>query len=229
MTHFVHFFHFEKVKQRNPSLPEKRARLVALIEHLDHNVGKVMQALKDSRQLENTLVVFVSDNGGDRGSLANNGPTRGYKGDFFEGGIRVACAINFPGVYEGGVRNNHFMMTMDFFPTFCDMLNIPVEHEIDGISVLPALNGEEQDTENRYVFWVRTEGGNAFCGKSQCAVKHGQYKLVQNNPFNAAETFDLQSDPLEQNPLNPDSKVVKDLKRALTGHYNKHRSIPSQK
>lgn len=219
----------EKVQKRNPSLPEKRARLVALVEHLDYNVGKVMEALEKSGQRENTLVVFVSDNGGDRGSMANNGPTRGAKGDFFEGGIRVACAINLPGVYEGGVRNGNFMMTMDFMPTFCDMLNIPIEHEIDGISVLPALDGKEQDTDDRYVFWVRTEGGNNFCGKSQCAVKHGRYKLVQNNPFEAAETFDLEADPMEQKPVGQDSKVVKDLKRALTGHYNRHRAIPSQK
>ncbi|WP_303007044.1 sulfatase-like hydrolase/transferase [Bacteroides congonensis] len=111
-----------KVQARDKSLPVKRARLIALIEHLDYNIGKVMQALKESGQLDNTLVIFASDNGGDRGSMANNGPIRGAKGDMFEGGIRVPCALNMPGVFEGGRRDNHFIVMMDLLPTICELL-----------------------------------------------------------------------------------------------------------
>ncbi len=102
----------------------KRARLIALIEHLDYNIGKVIQSLEESGQLNNTLVIFASDNGGDRGSMANNGPTRGAKGDMFEGGIHVACALNMPGVFEGGRRDNHFVVMMDLMPTICDFVNV---------------------------------------------------------------------------------------------------------
>ena len=218
----------ENVQERNPDLPEKRARLVALIEHLDYNIGKVMDELKRTGQYENTLVVFASDNGGDRGSMANNGPVRGAKGDMFEGGLRVPCAINFPGVYDGGRRDSHFMMLMDFLPTFCDLLDIPVSKDIDGMSVLPALNGEEQDTENRYIFWVRTEGGSQFCGKSQCAVRYGDYKFLQNLPFETPYMFNIAEDPAETTPLELNGQVYKSLTKALTNHYNKCGSVPTQ-
>lgn len=153
-----------KVQERDKSLPVKRARLIALIEHLDDNIGKVMQALEESGQLSNTLVIFASDNGGDRGSMANNGPTRGAKGDMFEGGIHVPCALNMPGVFEGGRRDNHFVVMMDLMPTICDFVNVPVRHEIDGISVLDAIKRKKQNTEDRFVFWLRNEGGPQFGG-----------------------------------------------------------------
>lgn len=219
----------EKVRREHPEVPEKRARLIALIEHLDYNIGKIMAALKESGQAENTIVVFTSDNGGDRGSMANNGPVRGAKGEMFEGGLKVPCAVNMPGVYDGGRRNDDFIMLMDFFPTFCDMLGIPVTHEIDGISVLPSLNGQEQDTEDRYVFWLRTEGGAKFCGKSQCAVRHKGYKFLQNMPFEPPMMFNIAADPAETSPLKMDGPVYRDLTRALTGHYRECGAVPCQK
>lgn len=160
--------------------------------------------------------------------MANNGPTRGAKGDMFEGGLRVPCAVNLPGVYEGGCRNNHFMMLMDFLPTFCDMLDIPIEHEIDGISVLPALQGKEQDTENRYVFWLRNEGGANFCGKSQCAVRFDSYKLLQNMPFDKPLMFDISNDPMETTPQELKGPVYQKLQHALTRHYRKWGTVPWQ-
>lgn len=217
-----------RVNERDPSLPEKRAKLIALIEHMDHNVGRVIAALRESGQLENTLIVFTSDNGGDRGAMANNGPTRGAKGDMFEGGLRVPCAVSLPGVYEDGRRNNHFMMLMDFLPTFCDLLGVPVEHEIDGISVLTALGGGEQETSDRYVFWLRNEGGPGFCGKTQSAARYKSHKFLQNMPFEAAQMFDLDNDPLEAHPLELKGPRYRDLHRALTDHYRQWGAIPCQ-
>lgn len=218
----------EKVTARNPNLSEKRAKLVALIEHLDYNIGLVMEALRKSGQLDNTFVVFTSDNGGDSGSMANNGPTRGAKGDMYEGGLRVPCAVNMPGVYEGGRRNGNFIMLMDFLPTFCDMVGVPVEHEIDGISVLEALNGKPQDTENRYVFWLRNEGGPNFCGKTQSAVRYNSYKLLQNTPFEAHQMFNLGDDSLETTPLELKGPAYNTLQRAITDHYRKAGAVPCQ-
>ena len=218
----------ERVTERDPSLPEKRAKLVALIEHMDYNVGRVMEALRKSGQFENTLVVFASDNGGDRGAMANNGPARGAKGDMFEGGLRVPCAVRLPGVCEGGRRNDDFIMLMDFLPTFCDMLNIPVGHPIDGISVLASLKGEEQDTADRYRFWLRNEGGPNFCGKTQSAARYRNHKFLQNMPFEQAQLFDLVSDSLEASPLELKGPAYRDLHRALTDHYRKWGAVPCQ-
>lgn len=219
----------EKVRAAHPDMPEKRARLVALIEHLDYNIGKVMESLEKSGQRENTLVIFTSDNGGDRGSMANNGPVRGYKGDMYEGGIKVPCAVNLPGKFDGGRHCGNFAMLMDFFPTICDLLGIGFDNEVDGMSVLPALEGREQDTADRYVFWVRSEGGPQFCGKTQCAARYGAYKFVQNMPFERPQMFDLESDPDESEPLEPKGEECRKLQKALTEHYRKAGAVPSQK
>lgn len=87
----------ERVRQRENGISDKRAKLVALIEHLDFNIGKLYKALQENGQLENTLIIFCSDNGGDLGAEANNGPVRGFKGDLYEGGIKVPCAVYWKG------------------------------------------------------------------------------------------------------------------------------------
>ena len=160
--------------------------------------------------------------------MANNGPARGAKGDMFEGGLRVPCAVRLPGVCEGGRRNDDFIMLMDFLPTFCDMLNIPVGHPIDGISVLASLKGEEQDTADRYIFWLRNEGGPNFCGKTQSAARYRNHKFLQKMPFEQAQLFDLVSDPLEASPLELKGPAYRDLHRALTDHYRKWGAVPCQ-
>ena len=86
------------MKQREPGLSEKRARLVALIEHLDAGIGKVLDTLDHTGLASNTLVIFTSDNGGVLANGANNGPWRSGKGHMYEGGLRVPGAARWPGV-----------------------------------------------------------------------------------------------------------------------------------
>lgn len=220
----------ERVAERNPSLPEKRQRLIALIEHLDHNIGLVMKELKESGQLENTLVIFASDNGGDRGSMANNGPTRGAKGDMFEGGLRVVCAFSQPGRFNGGRSVPEFAMLMDIFPTVCDMLHIEAPQGIDGISVLDAADGVPQETEQRYIYWLRYEGGEKFArGKDpQTAVRYGGYKLLRNKPVEGQEMFNISDDPLEEKSLPLEGKMFRKLDKAMRRHYEASEKIPHQ-
>ena len=205
----------------HPELPEKRVKLVALIEHLDYNIGRVLSALDASGQRENTLVIFASDNGGDRGSMANNGPTRGAKGDMYEGGIHVACAFNMPGRFEGGRRLDNFMMLMDIFPTLCDYLHIRAPKGIDGISCLKAIDGGRQNTENRYVFWMRYEGGKAFNnGRTpQTLVRYDGYKLMRNKPAEGLELFDFAHDPMEEHPLELSGRTFEKLDAAMRKHF----------
>ena len=160
--------------------------------------------------------------------MANNGPTRGAKGDMFEGGIHVPCALNMPGVFEGGRRDNHFVVMMDLMPTICDFVNVPVRHEIDGISVLDAIKGKKQNTEDRFVFWLRNEGGPQFGGKSQSAVRYNEYKLLQNLPFEKVQMFNLEEDSLETTPLPLQGDMFRKLNNAMTKHYRAWGAVPCQ-
>ena len=95
----------ERVRQRQPELPEKRAKLVALIEHMDEAVGKVLQALRDAGVADDTLVLFTSDNGGSLPHGARNGPLRNGKGSMYEGGLRVPCLARWPGRIAPGTTS----------------------------------------------------------------------------------------------------------------------------
>lgn len=219
-----------KVKSRAPEMSAKRQQLVALIEHLDYNIGLLIKKLNETGQRDNTLIIFASDNGGDRGAMANNGPTRGAKGDMFEGGIKVVCALNQPGVFEGGRRVDNFIVMMDLFPTLCQILGIQTTNQMDGISVLDAIKGKEQNTTGRYVYWLRYEGGARFAHgtKPQTAVRYGDYKLLRNLPEEEPLIFDLSNDPLERQSLPLSGDIYNDLNKAMEQHYRQSEKIPNQ-
>ena len=217
----------QRVRKRQPDLSPQRAKLIALIEHLDANIGKVMSTLRQNNLLQNTLVIFCSDNGGDPKSEANNGPIRGNKGDMFEGGIRVACTIYWPVMLAPGRRDQLVMMS-DLFPTLCELTGVQIEHPIDGISVWPLLQGEQQETDERFVFWIRREHGD-FGGKTQSAVLYKGYKLLQNRPFDPLLYFNLTNDPYERTPLPQDKTFYPKLYKAMIEHYRLSGTVPWQK
>ena len=217
----------ERVLAREQGISPKRAKLAALIEHLDYNVGRVLDALEESGMMDNTLIVFASDNGGPQGVQASNGPLRGYKGDMYDGGIHVPCCICWKAGISPG-RSDRLIMLSDLFPTFCDLLSIPVNHHVDGISILPLLQGKEQVTDNRPLFWIRREHGN-FGGKTQSAVLYKGVKLLQNRPFSGMEMYDLNTDPQESKELPLEGDLFKSLFKQMTDHYRKSGAIPWQK
>lgn len=217
----------ERVLERERNIAPKRAKLVALIEHLDYNIGRVIEALERTGQRDNTLIVFASDNGGPQGVLATNGPLRGYKGDMYDGGTHVPCCINWRGKIASN-RCDRLMMLSDLFPTFCDLVSVPIRHRIDGISLLPTLRGQEQITDNRYLFWMRREHGD-FGGQSQFAVLYKGIKLLQNRPFQSLEMYDLNTDPAETSALPLEGDVYKQLYKQMTEHYRQSGAIPWQK
>lgn len=199
---------YEKVRSREPAINEKRARYVALVEHMDNGIGKVLNALDELQLTRDTLVVYTSDNGGCLEVGAYNGTLRGGKQDWYEGGIRVPCCIRWPDYVQPKRMSNQIAMLMDFFPTFCDIADIEINHEIDGRSILPLLNKDDIDVSDRWLYWIRREGGGnfdrnqLFFGNDYHAVRHGALKLLHNTPFAPMEIFDLESDPFEESPLD---------------------------
>jgi len=201
----------EKVKKREPGITDTRAHLVALLEHWDAAVGRLFDYLKSSGQWDNTLIIYTSDNGGFLPSQANNGPYRGGKSSMYEGGLRLPAAFFLKGRIEKGRLANMAQM-MDIFPTICDLLQIKPGAPVDGISILPALEGRKQVTDDRYFWYLIREMGPTG-NKLQTAIRKGPHKLLQNMASEPYELYDLAADPAEKNPLNagPKDKIYKDL------------------
>lgn len=219
---------FDKVNKREPDLPEARAKNVAFIEHLDYNVGRVMEALEASGLDEKTLVVFTSDNGGALRVAQSNGKLRGGKQDMYEGGIKVPAFAVWKGRIAAGSKSNNLAMLMDLFPTFTELAQSKREMEIDGISILPTMLGEDQVTDERYVYWVRREGWH-YGGQAYYAARYKDYKILQNTPHEAIQYFNLKDDPFEQHPLSlEDNSEFQDLRKHLQEQIKKAGAIPWQ-
>ena len=220
---------FEKVKKREKGISDKRAKLVALIEHMDEGIGKVVSALRESGIVDNTLIIFTSDNGGQVNVGGTNGPLRGGKQDMYEGGIKEPFCAVWPGrIKAGGRDTDRVALTMDLYPTICEAAGATFEHEIDGQSILPTLLGKEQPKEDRYLFWVRREGGY-YGGRAYYAARYGDFKLVQNSPFEPMELYDLKDDPGEQQQLPSSHKMYRQLFGALRNHIIKAGAVSWEK
>ncbi len=212
----------DRVKQREPGISDDRAKLVALIEHLDAGVGKVLDVLKETGLSDNTLVVFTSDNGGQLNLGASNGPLRAGKGDMFEGGIREPMCAVWPGRIEPGSRSDRVAMAMDLFPTICEAAGVTIDHEIDAVSFLPTLLGRQQPADDRMLFWVRREGGPRYGGRAYYAARQGDYKLLQNSPFEPMALYNLPGRPQGRTPARQNAP---DVRQALHRPPDPHQQI----
>jgi len=217
----------EKVKKRESGISEKRAKNVALVEHLDFGIGRVLKALDDLNLSKNTIIIFSSDNGGHLPSGASNGALRGGKQDMYEGGIKVPTCFVWDEKIEPGTVCNNLGLTMDILPTLCDISGVAQDNSIDGISLLKSLMGKPQDTDNRTVYFMRREGGS-YAGMCYYAARQGKFKLMQNTPFEPLQLFNIAFDPSEKMPVDVNSKEFKDLQYNLSQHIRKSGFIPWQ-
>lgn len=218
-----------KVKEREPGIAEGRAKLVALIEHMDAGIGKVMQTLAETNLAKNTLVIFTSDNGGQLNVGANNGPLRDGKQSMYEGGLKVpACAV-WPDRIEPGSRSDEAAMTMDLFPTVCEAAGAEIKHTVDGRSILSTLLGKPHQSKGRDLFFHRREGGTRYGGLTINAIRRGDWKLLQNSPFAPLELYNLREDPQEQKNLaRTNRKQFNDLSAALRVQIQRGGAVPWQ-
>lgn len=219
-----------KVKKREPEISERRTKLVALIEHLDDGIGKVIRALKENGLYENTLIVFLSDNGGHLEDGSNNGNYRDGKESVYEGGIRIPAFFVWPHQIKPGSRTAQTALTMDIFPTIAEITGVEVNHIIDGVSLLPVLKDPHAKLADRPLFFTRREGNLRFAGQTIQAVISGNWKLLQNSPFERYELYNIYQDPLEQrNLINYQPDQAKRLHQLLIKHIQKGGSVPWQK
>jgi arylsulfatase A-like enzyme len=218
-----------KVRQRAPELDEKRARNVALVEHLDDAVGRVLTALETLGLAENTVVAFTGDNGGSLPHRQNNDPWRDGKQSHYDGGLRVPFMVRWPNHVQPGSRSDYAGLVFDLFPTFIELAGAETSTDIDAVSLVPILNGQKIATA-RDLYFVRREGGLTYGGKSYQALIRGKWKLMQNDPYSPLELYDLEADPQEtQNLANTNRAVFRELAAAMRGHIQRAGAIPWQK
>lgn len=207
-----------------PHIKDHRRRVYgAMIRSVDRSVGRVLQALKDHGLDQNTLVIFSSDNGapGYIGIPDVNQPYRGWKLTFFEGGLRVPTAMQWPAQIAPGQQFNQPTSHIDFTPTAVAAAGaqMPTDRPIDGVNLLSALQhtrnsqttSAPQALAARPLFW--RDGGLR-------AVQVDQWKLIHSDKPNKDFLFNLQSDPTEKNNVAATQTAkLAALKTLLTEHH----------
>ncbi len=181
----------DRYRQQFPELTEKRAILMAMLHHLDMGVGAVVKKLKDEGLWNNTLVFFLTDNGGAKAMEANNGILRGFKGSLFEGGIRTPWIMSWPNRFKGGRKIDVPVTSIDILPTVLDALGVapPQANPFDGKSILPLLSGATQEHHD-VIYW------NSGPPKGEWAVRQGDWKA--RGYLKTVELYNLANDPSEQ-------------------------------
>lgn len=220
--------YLDRVKARDPNLQDKRANLIALIEHMDDGIGQVINTLKETGQYENTLIIFTSDNGGHLPDMANNGDLRDGKQSMYEGGLRVPMVAVWPGKIKAGSTSSQINTTMDVYPTLVELTGLDQRDDMDGRSFMNTLLGNESP-ESRELYFVRREGGIRYGGKAYHALRLGDWKLLQNSPYQPLELYNLKDDPQEQHDLAEEQPgKVQELNRLLMRHIQAGGLIPWQ-
>lgn len=179
----------------------------AMVESIDDGVGLILQTLREQGLLENTLVIFTSDNGGL--GLDELGPTptdmlplRKWKGHVYEGGIRIPAILNWPGKILHQTDSAHYFSSIDYLPTFCQLAGVgELPENIDGKSIVPLiLKTEIQPDSERNLFWHYPHFSNQL-GRPAGAVRTGDYKLVELYETSTLELYNLKNDISEINNL----------------------------
>ena len=158
----------------------------SMVTRLDLYVGQIIQKVNDLGLSKNTLIIFTSDNGphieggADPEFFNSNGNLTGYKRDLYEGGIRVPMIVRWQGFIEPATNCDHISAFWDFLPTACELAGIQVPQGTDGISYVPSLIREEQES-HKYLYWEFHEKGG------RQAVRMGDWKAVKYNIFTDAD------------------------------------------
>lgn len=203
-----------KYLARFRNIPEKKRRVyTAMAAAMDDGIGQVLSALRHYNLENDTLVFFLSDNGGDLNWGASNHPLRGGKSSLYEGGIRVPFAVQWPGKLPGGKMYDHQVISLDIFATAAAAAGaeLPADREYDGVDLVPFLLGKKQDHPQKQLFW-RVDNGISY------AVRENRYKLVGYKKSEKKELFDLAADPGETRDIS--RKNPKEVQRLSQAYQN---------
>lgn len=213
---------YNKLKSKDPR--HTRADFAALIEGEDQAIARILRFLDEHHLADHTLVVFTSDNGGSSASTHND-PLRGYKGMFYEGGLRVPLIARLPGIIRPGSVTDAMANVVDLYPTFADFagakLPDPAVHVLDGYSLAPLLRGQTTASP-RTVTYYHFPGyldNRAF--PVSVIIKqlddHQQYKLIYSYEDQHYELYNLTADLGEKADLLKDGRPSADSRAVAAG------------
>ena len=181
--------------------PQPQKNHAEMITRLDYDVGLVMDTLRETGIDKNTIVLFTSDNGPHReggarpGFFNSAGGLRGIKRDLYEGGIRVPMIARWPGQIAPGTTCQEPWAFWDFLPTAAELAGAQAPPAIDGVSVVPALLGNQMQARG-YLYWEFIYGK-----RLRQAVRMGKWKAVRLAPEAPIELYDLAADRAETTDL----------------------------
>jgi arylsulfatase A-like enzyme len=190
----------------------------AMVENLDWNIGRVLDALDGEGIAGDTVVIFTSDNGGlatSEGSPTSNAPLSEGKGWMYEGGTREPLIIKWPGVTPPNSVCREPTTSPDFYPTCLEIAGLPLvpEQHVDAVSIAPLLRGEP--LERGPVFWHYPHYGNQG-GTPGCSVRDGDWKLIEFFEDGRVELYNLREDVGEARDLAREKpEIAKRLRAAL--------------
>ena len=190
--------------KRKVRLVQEHTVYAAMVEAMDRACGKVLDALKELSLDDNTIVIFMSDNGGlstSEGHPTSNLPLRAGKGWMYEGGIREPMLIKWPGVTKPGSLCGEPVISTDFYPTMLEMagLDLRPEQHLDGVSLVPLLKGKKT-LGRKAIYWHYPHYGNQG-GSPTSAVRYGNWKLIKWYEDDRLELYNLKEDIGEKNNL----------------------------
>jgi len=208
----------DRVKNSEP----ERQQYVACLEHMDNSIGQIVDAIKEEGHAENTLILFFSDNGGTNGDDSSrypntntkgkikglNEPLRGWKGEVYEGGIRVPALAYWPGELEPR-KINTFTHVTDLMPTICGLAGYKPKKDLkwDGIDLWPILKRKSDGSKERLLYCKGVNGTNSTLHK-------WPWKLIVGKSKD--QLFNLSKDPNEKNDVaDTEKKKLQELKKFL--------------
>lgn len=198
----------QKYLDRFPAIQNpKRKTYAAMVSALDDGVGRILDKLAELKMTENTLVIFLSDNGGpedDNGS--DNGPLRGGKGSLWEGGVRVPFAISWPAQIKPGTVYEKPVISLDIFATIASQVKgtAKPKNTLDGTDILPYIQGKKKGAPHASLFWRQYDQKN-YAVLDESGVKEVILK------DSATHVYDLNTDMGEKNNVAGADKKMTDL------------------
>ena len=205
---------------------KRTAPFYGMITNIDDNVGRLMAKIKAWGLAENTLVIFMTDNGTSGGAKVFNAGMRGQKGSAHEGGTRVPAFFQWPGRIKAGVDVDCLSAHIDLFPTLAELCiaSIPGTQKPDGRSLLPLLEGDTGSWSDRYLFTHlgRWDFGKADGAKYRsCAVRSQRFRLV-----NHRQLFDMENDPRQKRNVAAEfPEVTKEMQQAYDQWWDEMRPL----